>query len=81
MTEQYYYMALYILRQLGQVIVTYWWRYVDIVHTYSVTAIATMLVGILILMIYGIRRNGVVTVVVGEELHNLIRAMRGEDAD
>ena len=78
MTEQYYYMGLYILRQLGQMIVAYWWRYVDIVHTYSVTAITILLVGILILMIYGIRRNGVVTVVVGEELHDLIRAMRGD---
>lgn len=79
MTEQYYYMALYLLRQLGQMIETAWWWYVDIVYTYPVTAIAIMLSCILLLIINSIARKGRVTIIEGDEIHNLIRAMRGEE--
>ena len=78
MTEQYYYMGLYILRQLGQMIATIWWRYVDIVHTYPVTAITILLSSILVLIIMSIARKGRVTVIEGNAIHELIRAMRGD---
>jgi len=78
MNEQYYYSFLYLLRQTVELLEKYWWWWVAKVHAYPLTAITIVLMGILILMIYGIRRKGVVTVVVGNELHDLIRAMREE---
>ena len=77
MYQQYYYIALYLLRQAGQFVVNTWWWYVDIVHIYSLTAITVLLTGVLFLTVMAIKRQGIVTVVAGEELHNLIRAMRG----
>lgn len=79
MYQQYYYYAIYLLRTVGELFEAYWWRYVDIVHVYPVTAISVLLSGILFLMIMSIKRHGTVTVIVGEELHDLIRAMRGEE--
>ena len=79
MNEHYYYSFLYLLRQTAELLEKYWWWWVAKVHAYPLTAITIMLMGILILMIYGIKRKGVVTVVVGNELHDLIRAMRGKN--
>lgn len=78
MYEQYYYMFLYLLRQLGQLLEAYWWKYVEIVHMYSVTAIAVLLSSILLLVAMSFRRKLRVTVIEGDAIHDLIRAMRNE---
>lgn len=76
MIEQYYYMGLYLLRQLGQLIIIYWWWYVDIVHAYPLTAIVVLLSSILVLFCLRLRRKLKVTVIEGDAIHELIKAMR-----
>lgn len=78
MIEQYYYMSLYILRQLGQLIIIYWWWYVNIVHEYPVTAITILLSSILVLFCLSFRRKLQITIIEGDAIHELIRAIRDD---
>lgn len=75
MNEQYYYATLYFLRVILPI---YWWHWCGIVYTYPLTFVSLLLSLILILVVLVKVRHTAVTVVQGDEIHNLIRAMRGD---
>jgi len=72
MTEQYYYAVIYFCRVMLPIA---WWRWCVIVYTYPLSFISLLLVCILILILISKIRHTTVTVIEGDEIHNLIRAM------
>ena len=78
MIEQYYYAFLHVLIELVKLLETTWWKYVDMIHTYPEIAITVLLSSILVLIILRTVRKMKVITYEGDEIHNLVRAMRGE---
>lgn len=78
MVEQYYYAFLHVLIELVKLLETTWWKYVDMIHTYPEIAITVLLSSILVLIILRAVRKMKVITHEGTEIHDLIRAMRGE---
>ena len=79
MIEQYYYVFLHVLIELVKLLETTWWKYVDMIHTYPEIAITVFLSSILVLIILRTIRKMKVITYEGTEIHDLIRAMRGDE--
>ena len=78
MTEKYYYAFLHVLIELVKLLETTCWKYVDMIHTYPEIAITVFLCSILVLIILRTVRKMKIITHEGDEIHNLVRAMREE---
>ena len=78
MYEQYYYYMIYWLQLVSGYLLRAWYWWVFWVSSFPEISITVVLVGILILIISHVKRNMKVTVIEGEEIHNLVRAIRRE---
>ncbi len=76
MYEQYYYAVFYQISLILGYLLRVWYWWVFWVSSFSEISITVVLVGILILRISHVKRNMKVTVIEGEEISQLIRAIR-----
>ena len=76
MYEQYYYYLIYWLKFIPGYLLQAWYWWVIKVYSFPEIFITGVFVGILILIISHLRRNMKVMVIEGDELHDLIRAIR-----
>ena len=76
MYEQFYYYMIYWLRFIPGYLLRAWYWWVIKVSSFPEISITVVLVGILILIISHVKRNMKVMVIEGDEIHNLVRAIR-----